>query len=150
MKQYEIVTEPINTEQYRNFTVNEYQGSVVVFTGHVREWTQGVKTKYLEYEAYVPMAEKKLAQIGDEISKKWPGTITSIVHRIGPLAISDIAVLIAVSSPHRKDAYRANEYAIERIKEIVPIWKKEIWQDGSAWQGHQRVYYQDAKKGESR
>lgn len=59
MKQYEIVTEPINTEQYRNFTVNEYQGAVVVFTGHVREWTQGVKTKYLEYEAYVPMAEKK-------------------------------------------------------------------------------------------
>ena len=56
-------------------------------------------------------------------SQKWPGTITSIVHRIGPLAISDIAVLIAVSSPHRKDAYRANEYAIERIKEIVPIWK---------------------------
>ena len=58
-------------------------------------------------------------------SQKWPGTITSIVHRIGPLAISDIAVLIAVSSPHRKDAYRANEYAIERIKEIVPIWKKK-------------------------
>ena len=72
------------------------------------------------------MAEKKLAQIGDEINEKWPGTITSIVHRIGPLQISDIAVLIAISSPHRKDAYRANEYAIERIKEIVPIWKKKF------------------------
>ena len=72
------------------------------------------------------MAEKKLAQIGDEINEKWPGTITSIVHRIGPLQITDIAVLIAVSSPHRKDAYRANEYAIERIKEIVPIWKKKF------------------------
>ena len=72
------------------------------------------------------MAEKKLAQIGDEINEKWPGTITSIVHRIGPLQISDIAVLIAVSSPHRKDAYRANEYAIERIKEIVPIWKRNL------------------------
>ena len=70
------------------------------------------------------MAEKKLAQIGDEIKQRWPGTITTIVHRIGPLQISDIAVLIAVSSPHRKDAYQANEYAIERIKEIVPIWKK--------------------------
>ena len=55
------------------------------------------------------------------------------------LQISDIAVLIAVSSPHRKDAYRANEYAIERIKEVVPIWKKEIWEDGAEWQGHQRV-----------
>ena len=62
-----------------------------------------------------------------------------IVHRMGPLQISDIAVLIAVSSPHRKDAYRANEYAIERIKEIVPIWKKEIWEDGSKWR--------DIKKG---
>ena len=110
MKQFEIVTEPIQTEQYREFTINEYQGAVVVFTGHVREWTKGVKTEYLEYEAYIPMAEKKLAQIGDEINEKWPGTITSIVHRIGPLQISDIAVLIAISSPHRKDAYRANEF----------------------------------------
>ena len=67
---------------------------------------------------------KKLKQIGEEITQRWPGTITTIVHRIGPLQISDIAVLIAVSSPHRKDAYRANEYAIERIKEVVPIWKK--------------------------
>ena len=84
-----------------------------------------MKTEYLEYEAYVPMAQK-LKQIGEEITQRWPGTITTIVHRIGPLQISDIAVLIAVSSPHRKDAYRANEYAIERIKEVVPIWKKKF------------------------
>lgn len=126
MKQFEIVTEPIQTEQYREFTINEYQGAVVVFTGHVREWTKGVKTEYLEYEAYIPMAEKKLAQIGDEINEKWPGTITSIVHRIGPLQISDIAVLIAVSSPHRKDAYRANEYAIERIKKLFRFGKRNL------------------------
>ncbi len=81
MKQFEIVTEPIQTEQYREFTINEYQGAVVVFTGSVREWTKGVKTEYLEYEAYIPMAEKKLARIGDEINEKWPGTITSIVHK---------------------------------------------------------------------
>ena len=93
------------------------------------------------------MAEKKLAQIGDEIKQRWPGTITTIVHRIGPLQISDIAVLIAVSSPHRKDAYQANEYAIERIKEIVPIWK-EIWEDGEEWQGHQKGTHQEAKRGE--
>ena len=90
---------------------------------------------------------KKLAQIGKEIEEKWPGTITTIVHRIGPLQISDIAVLIAVSSPHRKAAYAANEYAIERIKEIVPIWKKEIWEDGAEWQGHQKGTYNEAKKG---
>ena len=106
-----------------------------------------MKTEYLEYEAYVPMAQK-LEQIGEEITQRWPGTITTIVHRIGPLQISDIAVLIAVSSPHRKDAYRANEYAIERIKEVVPIWKK-IWEDGAEWQGHQRGDHSQATKGEA-
>lgn len=146
MKQFEIVTQPIETEQYRDFTINERQGAVVVFTGHVREWTKGIRTQHLEYEAYIPMAEKKLAQIGKEIEEKWPGTITTIVHRIGPLQISDIAVLIAVSSPHRKAAYAANEYAIERIKEIVPIWKKEIWEDGAEWQGHQREHIMKQKR----
>ena len=148
MKQFEVVNEPIQTEKYREFVLNEHQGAIVVFTGLVREWTKGIKTEYLEYEAYIPMAEKKLAQIGDEISKKWPGTLTAIFHRIGQLKISDIAVLISVSSPHRKDAYRANEYAIERIKEIVPIWKKEIWEDGAQWQGHQHGNYYDAVKGD--
>ncbi|MCS4486014.1 molybdenum cofactor biosynthesis protein MoaE [Staphylococcus americanisciuri] len=150
MKQYEVTTAPIEPEQYRQWTLNEKQGAVVVFTGHVREWTKGIRTEYLEYEAYVPMAEKKLAQIGEEISARWPGTITAMVHRIGALAISDIAVCISVSSPHRKDAYAANEYAIERIKEIVPIWKKEIWEDGAEWQGHQRGYHENAiVRGES-
>ncbi|MCE5038661.1 molybdenum cofactor biosynthesis protein MoaE [Staphylococcus auricularis] len=147
MKQFAVVTEPIDPEPYRDFVLNAHQGAVVVFTGHVREWTKGVKTEYLEYEAYVPMAEKKLAQIGDEIETYWPGTQTAIVHRIGPLQISDIAVCISVSSPHRKDAYRANEYAIERIKEVVPIWKKEIWEDGAKWQGGQRGSHDDASKG---
>ncbi|ARJ51969.1 molybdenum cofactor biosynthesis protein MoaE [Staphylococcus lutrae] len=144
MKQFEVVTQPIEPEQYRRFTLNEKQGAIVVFTGHVREWTKGVRTAYLEYEAYVPMAERKLQQIGDEIAERWPGTITAIAHRIGALQISDIAVCISVSSPHRQDAYAANEYAIERIKAIVPIWKKEIWEDGAEWQGHQRGYHEDA------
>ncbi|MCD8879964.1 molybdenum cofactor biosynthesis protein MoaE [Staphylococcus kloosii] len=147
MKQFEVTNTPIQTEQYRKFVVDATKGAAVVFTGHVREWTKGIKTEYLEYEAYVPMAEKKLAQIGDEITARWPETKTAIVHRIGALNISDIAVLIAVSSPHRRDAYEANEYAIERIKEIVPIWKKEIWEDGAEWQGHQRGYHEDAIEG---
>ncbi|MNI84991.1 Molybdopterin synthase catalytic subunit [compost metagenome] len=84
------------------------------------------------------MAEKKLVQIGTEIEEKWPGTRTAIGHRIGELQICDIAVVIAVSSPHRKAAYEANEYAIERIKEMVPIWKKEIWEDGEEWMGDQK------------
>lgn len=82
------------------------------------------KTLRLTYEAYIPMAENMLSQIGQEIKKRWPDTEAAIVHRIGTLEICDIAVAIAVSSPHRKAAYEANEYAIERIKEIVPIWKR--------------------------
>ena len=138
MKPYAIVTEPIDADRYAKMVLHPGAGAVTVFTGHVREWTQGVRTLYLAYEAYVPMAEKKLEQIGQEIEMKWPGTRTAIAHRIGELQISDIAVVIAVSSPHRKAAYEANEYAIERIKEMVPVWKKEIWEDGSEWRGDQR------------
>ncbi|MFC6040043.1 molybdenum cofactor biosynthesis protein MoaE [Paenisporosarcina macmurdoensis] len=138
MKAFEVVTEPINPQLYADYVLRPEAGAVTLFTGHVREWTQGVRTMYLAYEAYVPMAEKKLAEIGREIEVKWEGTRVAIAHRIGELQISDIAVVIAVSSPHRKTAYEANEYAIERIKEIVPIWKKEIWEDGEEWIGDQK------------
>ncbi|MBA9085604.1 molybdopterin synthase catalytic subunit [Fontibacillus solani] len=138
MKQFEIVEGPLHVQQYVDYVLHPGAGAITTFTGHVREWTNGVRTLFLSYEAYVPMAEKKLAQIGSEIDEKWPGSKVAIAHRIGELQISDIAVVIAVSSPHRKSAYEANEYAIERIKEMVPIWKKEIWEDGEEWIGDQR------------
>lgn len=141
MKMFEVVSEELDINKYHKLTVNEHQGAVCTFTGHVREWTKGTRTVYLEYEAYIPMAEKMLAQIGDEISERWPGVITAIGHRIGKLEISDIAVVIVTSSPHRTDSYRANEYAVERLKEIVPIWKKEIWEDGEEWIGDSRKYH---------
>lgn len=137
MKRYEVVKEPIQAQPYIDLVLDGGIGAVTVFTGHVREWTHGVRTLYLSYEAYVPMAEKKLAEIGREIEERWPLTRTAIAHRIGELHISDIAVIIVVASPHRKAAYEANEYAIERIKQIVPIWKKEIWEDGEEWIGNQ-------------
>lgn len=138
MNMYAIVEAEIRVQDYLDAVIHPRAGAVVLFTGHVREWTNDVRTLYLAYEAYVPMAEKKLAQIGAEIADKWPGTRVAIAHRIGELHISDIAVVIAVSSPHRKAAYEANEYAIERIKEMVPIWKKEIWEDREEWIGDQR------------
>ena len=141
MKMFEVVSDELDINKYHQMTVNEHQGAVCTFTGHVREWTKGTRTVHLEYEAYVPMAEKMLAQIGDEISERWPGVITAIGHRIGKLEISDIAVVIVTSSPHRTDSYRANEYAVERLKEIVPIWKKEIWEDGEEWIGDSRKYH---------
>ncbi|MFD0713184.1 molybdenum cofactor biosynthesis protein MoaE [Paenibacillus sp. GCM10027626] len=125
MGRYEIVEDPICIQPYIDAVLHPGAGAVTVFTGHVREWTHGKRTHCLSYEAYIPMAERKLAEIGAEIETKWPGTIAAIAHRTGDLQISDIAVVIAVSAPHRKAAYEANEYAIERIKKTVPIWKKE-------------------------
>ncbi|MCT6924277.1 molybdenum cofactor biosynthesis protein MoaE [Metasolibacillus sp.] len=138
MKAFEIVDQPLEPQKYADFVLRPEAGAVTVFTGHVREWTKGIRTVYLAYEAYVPMAEKKLAEIGDEITEKWPETRVAIAHRIGKLEIGDVAVAIAVSSPHRRIAYEANEYAIERIKEMVPIWKKEVWENGEEWVGDQR------------
>ncbi|MFT0802395.1 molybdenum cofactor biosynthesis protein MoaE [Bacillus swezeyi] len=132
-----ITEEPIVIGDVVKKVERREAGAITTFIGTVREWTNGKKTLYLEYEAYAPMAVGMLSQIGEEISEKWPGAIAAITHRIGKLDISDAAVVIAVSSPHRKAAYEANEYAIDRIKQIVPIWKKEHWEDGESWIGDQ-------------
>lgn len=134
---FSIVDHSIVVEEVIEQVKSVNAGAITVFIGTVRELTNGKRTLYLEYQAYEPMAIKKLAEIGEEIQQKWPGTIAAITHRIGRLEISDTAVVIAVSSPHRKEAYEANEYAIERIKEMVPIWKKEFWEDGTKWIGDQ-------------
>lgn len=134
---YQIVEEPIIVEDVLQKVASKNAGATVVFLGTVRELTRGKRTLLLEYQAYAPMAERKLFEIGEEMQAKWPELKVAITHRIGRLDISEIAVVIAVSSPHRKAAYEANEYAIERIKEIVPIWKKEFWEDGSKWIGNQ-------------
>lgn len=144
---YEIVTSTISVGDVTDKVMHRNAGAVVTFIGTVRELTNEKRTLYLEYEAYVPMAKTKLAQIGKEIVEKWPGTKAAIVHRVGHLDIGDAAVVIAVSSPHRNDAYEANRYAIERIKEMVPIWKKEHWADGELWIGNQQgtIAYENGK-----
>lgn len=134
---FEITETPIQPENLVRKVERREAGAITTFVGVVREWTKGKRTIYLAYEAYVPMAVKMLKRIGEEVQAKWPDTKIAITHRIGSLEISDIAVAIVVSAPHRKDAYSANEYAIERIKQIVPIWKKEHWEDGEAWIGDQ-------------
>ena len=136
-KLFEITTDPIDITAITAKVEDRNAGAVNAFIGTVREMTKGKKTLFLKYDAYVPMAEKKLAQIGDEIQNDYPDAKVAITHRIGSLDIKDIAVVIAVSTPHRNDAFTASRYAIERIKEIVPIWKKEHWEDGSEWIGDQ-------------
>ncbi|MBA2874904.1 molybdenum cofactor biosynthesis protein MoaE [Thermaerobacillus caldiproteolyticus] len=132
-----ITEKPISIEKVIQKVIRPEAGAITTFIGTVRELTNGKRTLFLQYEAYVTMAEKMLAQIGKEIREKWPEAKVAITHRIGKLDIGDIAVVIAVSTPHRNDAYEANRYAIERIKQIVPIWKKEHWEDGTEWVGNQ-------------
>jgi molybdopterin synthase catalytic subunit len=135
---YRITEQPIVPERVFHEVRRKEAGAVTLFLGMVRELTQGKRTSYLEYEAYPAMAIAELKRIGQEVNERWPDTETAVTHRIGRLDIGDIAIAIAVSSPHRRAAYEANEYVIERIKQIVPIWKKEHWEDGSAWIGDQR------------
>ncbi|ASN06533.1 molybdenum cofactor biosynthesis protein MoaE [Virgibacillus necropolis] len=137
-KQFWITDQIIDVNECISKVTRAEAGAINTFIGTVREFTKGKRTVYLEYQAYASMAEKKLAQIGEEIASKWENTETSIAHRIGRLEISDIAVVIAVSTPHRNDAFEASRYAIERIKEIVPIWKKEHWENGTLWIGDQK------------
>ncbi|MEI2367145.1 molybdenum cofactor biosynthesis protein MoaE [Niallia circulans] len=147
---FEITDCPINLQEVIDKVVRRNAGAITTFIGTVREMTAGKKTLFLTYEAYVPMAAKKLAQIGEEVKEKWGDIEIAITHRIGKLEISDVAVVIAVSTPHRKDAYAANQYAIERIKEIVPIWKREHWESGEEWIGNQKgtKRYEDGRPSE--
>lgn len=141
-----LTDQPIDLNDVISKVMRPEAGAISTFTGIVREFTKGKRTLFLEYQAYIPMAEKKLAEIGKEIEERWGDVETAIVHRVGQLDISDVAVVIAVSTPHRADAFAASRYAIERIKEIVPIWKKEHWEDGTKWIGDQREQKSYAEK----
>jgi molybdopterin synthase catalytic subunit len=107
-------------------------GAVVLFLGTVRDLTGDRLTVTLDYEAYPAMAEKKMAEIEAETRKRWPIGDIIMEHRLGHLEVGDISVAVAVSCPHRAQAFEACRYAIDRLKELVPIWKKENWADGSS------------------
>jgi molybdopterin synthase catalytic subunit len=106
-------------------------GGIVLFLGTVRDLTDGRVTTALEYEAFGPMAEKKLAEIEAELRQRWPIGEVAMVHRLGRLDVGEVSVAVAVSCPHRAEAFEACRWAIDRLKEIVPIWKKENWADGA-------------------
>ena len=108
------------------------------FVGTTRvDETDGASVEYLEYEAYRPMADRKLEEIGAEIEERWDVREVSIVHRIGRVEPGEASVAIVVASPRRGPAFEASRYAIERIKQVVPIWKREVWSDGYVWVGSQ-------------
>ncbi len=112
-------------------------GAVVLFLGTVRDLTGQQVTVFLEYEAYAPMAEKKLAEIEADARQRWPIGEIAIAHRLGRLEVGEVSVAVAVSCPHRTDAFEACRYVIDTLKELVPIWKKENAPDGTGEWVHQ-------------
>ncbi|MDH4619665.1 molybdenum cofactor biosynthesis protein MoaE [Brevibacillus sp. AY1] len=135
---FAITTEPLSADKLVSLVSNPHAGAILTFVGTVREFTHGQRTVYLSYEAYAPMAVEKMKQVAAEIEERWPGAQVAMQHRIGDLKIEEIAVIVAVATPHRNESFEAGRYAIERLKQIVPIWKKEMWEDGSEWKGHQQ------------
>jgi molybdopterin synthase catalytic subunit len=109
------------------------QGAVVTFLGLVRNHNAGRRVHYLEYEAFEPLALKAFGRIADEIAERWPGVRLALHHRIGRLEIGEASVAIAAASAHRRDGYAACRYAIERVKQIAPIWKREYFDGGDVW-----------------
>ncbi|MCZ6660874.1 MAG: molybdopterin converting factor subunit 1 [bacterium] len=133
---YAMVERPISLDEVAQIVRRDSSGAVAAFGGVVREETEGRRVLYLEYEAYPSMAERKMTQIGGEIGAKWAVDAVAILHRVGHLEVGEMSVAIAVAAPHRREALEACSYAIERLKEIVPIWKKEVFEDGEVWVGH--------------
>ena len=114
-------------------------GAVITFEGVTRNHHDGKRVVHLEYEAYAGMAEAEMKAIGVQTVSMWPGALVAIVHRIGVVDVGEASVVIAVSAPHRDEAYAASRFVIDTLKAKVPVWKKEVYLDGSAWKANAEV-----------
>ena len=123
----------LDAEECRRFVADPSCGGQVVFSGAVRNNTKGRKVSHLEYESYIPMAEKELEKIIVRAQANWPIVKIAIHHRIGTLQIGDLAVVVAVSAAHRGAAFESCMFIIDELKKEVPIWKKECFEDGEEW-----------------
>ena len=128
-----ITDEPLDPEATTALVCKRSNGAVVTFLGVTRDTTADRRVLHLEYEAYRPMADKKLAEIAREVSEEWAVEDVAIAHRVGRLEIGDVSLVVAVASPHRKIAFAASQHIVDRIKQTVPIWKKEFFEGGEVW-----------------
>jgi molybdopterin synthase catalytic subunit len=126
-----LTREPIDYHALTEAVRSPHCGAVCLFLGTVRDLTGDQVTEFLDYDAYPPMAEKKLAEIEAEVRRRWPVGDVALVHRLGRLAVGEVSVAVAVSCPHRAQAFDAGRFAIDALKELVPIWKKENAPDGT-------------------
>jgi molybdopterin converting factor subunit 1 len=130
-----LSADPLSLDRCLAAVTGPDMGGVVTFTGLVRRHSRGITVERLDYEAYAPMAEKVMREIVEEIETEIPGTRLAVEHRTGTLAIGDAAVVIAAAAPHRAEAFTACRAMIDRLKDRVPIWKKELGEDGAVWVG---------------
>jgi molybdopterin synthase catalytic subunit len=128
-----IGAEPLRLEALLSAVGGGGHGAVVSFLGLVRNHNAGRRVRYLEYEAYQPLALKVFERIAGEARERWPGVTLALHHRVGRLEIGDASVAIAAASAHRADGFAACRYAIERVKQIAPIWKHEFFEGGDVW-----------------
>ena len=131
--QIEISSQPLNIQSCIDWVMTPQSGGIDVFIGTVRDATKGKAVVRLEFEAYEPMAIKEMQKIADEAFNKWPVQKLLIHHRTGILEVGEVPVIIAVSCAHRDAAFEACRYVIDTLKQTVPIWKKEIFEDGEVW-----------------
>ena len=129
---FKVTEQPLSVQEVNDLVKRPTDGAVVTFDGIVRNNFEGRAVRFLEYEAYVDMAQKKMAEIGAEVQQKFPVGDIAMVHRLGRLEIGESSIVIAVAAPHRHAAFEACAYAMDRVKEEVPVWKKECFADGDA------------------
>jgi molybdopterin synthase catalytic subunit len=134
---FRVIRAPIDLQELVRYVTDPSAGAIATFIGTTRNNNEGRKVIALDYDAYPEMAEKELSRIGDDAKKNWRIERMAIVHRVGPVAITEASVMIAVSAAHRDDAFQACRFAIEEIKKTVPIWKKEVFEGGEVWIGTQ-------------
>ncbi len=132
VKMIQLTCQPICTDAILTRVGSPQAGAVVLFLGSVREMTDGRRTVMLEYESYHDMAERKLVELEAEARARWPLIECVIVHRTGALQLGETSVAVATSAPHRDDAFEAAHWLIDTLKQVVPIWKKEHWADGTS------------------
>lgn len=128
-----ITEKPIDIQKVIDATTSLGAGAINVFVGTVRNTAHGKNVVWLEYEAYEAMAVAEIRKIMAETAQRWPILGSAVCHRVGTLKPGEVSVVIAVSAPHRKEAFEACEFMVSRLKEKVPIWKKEIFEDGEEW-----------------
>jgi molybdopterin synthase catalytic subunit len=134
---FRVTDKPIDLKELVDYVSDPEAGAIASFIGTTRNNNEGRKVIALDYDGYSEMAEKELARIGADAKTKWPICRMAIIHRLGPVQITEASVIIAVSAGHRDAAFAACRFAIEEIKKTVPIWKKEVYEGGEIWIGTQ-------------